>query len=212
MCKHFVLWGGTGQAKVLNEALQRLGHQVIAVVDNEKIVSPLTGVPILNGKDALKKFVLCRNDIELYGLVAIGGGKGKDRLVIADIMKETGISMYTLIHPNAFVALDASIGEGSQVLAQSAVCTHARIGKCAIINTSATVDHDVRIDDGAHIAPGAKLAGEVHVGACAFIGAGAVVLPGLHIGAGATVGAGAVVTRDVAPMAVVVGNPARVKR
>ena len=41
------------------------------------------------------------------------------------------------------------------------------------------------------------------------IGAGAVILPGVSIGAFALVGAGAVVTRDVAPFALVVGNPAR---
>lgn len=41
------------------------------------------------------------------------------------------------------------------------------------------------------------------------IGAGAVVTPGVRIGEYALVGAGAVVTRDVAPFALVCGNPAR---
>jgi len=43
----------------------------------------------------------------------------------------------------------------------------------------------------------------------ARIGGGAVLLPGIEIGEEAFVGAGAVVLRDVAPRAVVVGNPAR---
>ena len=43
----------------------------------------------------------------------------------------------------------------------------------------------------------------------ASIGSGATILGGVRIGAGATVGAGAVVTKDVAPGAVVAGNPAR---
>ena len=43
----------------------------------------------------------------------------------------------------------------------------------------------------------------------AFIGAKAMILPGVTIGRGAVVGAGAVVTRDVAPLQVVVGVPAR---
>ncbi len=43
----------------------------------------------------------------------------------------------------------------------------------------------------------------------ASLGAGAVVLAGVSIGRYATVGAGAVVTKDVAPHALVVGNPAR---
>jgi acetyltransferase-like isoleucine patch superfamily enzyme len=45
-----------------------------------------------------------------------------------------------------------------------------------------------------------------------WIGANAVIADGVTIGDGAIVGAGAVVTRDVAPYAVVVGNPARVLR
>ncbi|MDP9491682.1 MAG: N-acetyltransferase [Actinomycetota bacterium] len=43
----------------------------------------------------------------------------------------------------------------------------------------------------------------------ASLGSGAVILGGVTIGGGALVGAGAVVTRDVAPGATVVGNPAR---
>ena len=44
----------------------------------------------------------------------------------------------------------------------------------------------------------------------ASIGANATILPGLVIGEDAMVGAGAVVTHDVAPRAIVAGNPARV--
>lgn len=43
-----------------------------------------------------------------------------------------------------------------------------------------------------------------------WIGAGAKVLDGVRIGHGAVIGAGAVVTRDVPPLAVAVGVPARV--
>ena len=46
----------------------------------------------------------------------------------------------------------------------------------------------------------------------ASIGSGAVILPGVTIGEGAMVGAGSVVTKDVAPRAVVAGNPARLIR
>ena len=49
------------------------------------------------------------------------------------------------------------------------------------------------------------------LGADVWIGGGAIVLPGVTVGEGAIVGAGAVVTRDVAPGATVMGNPARPK-
>lgn len=41
-----------------------------------------------------------------------------------------------------------------------------------------------------------------------WVGNQVIVLDGVHIGRGAVIGAGAVVTRDVPPMAIVVGNPA----
>ena len=42
-----------------------------------------------------------------------------------------------------------------------------------------------------------------------FIGTRALILPGVTIGRGAVVGAGAVVSKDVAPLAIVAGSPAR---
>ena len=52
----------------------------------------------------------------------------------------------------------------------------------------------------------------VTIGHDTWIGRSAIVLPGCTVGNGAVVGAGAVVTRDVAPYAIVAGNPARLIR
>lgn len=52
----------------------------------------------------------------------------------------------------------------------------------------------------------------VAIGHDVWIGHAAVILPGRSVGDGAVVAAGAIVTRDVAPYAIVAGNPARVIR
>src|SRR3954447_23370366 len=54
-----------------------------------------------------------------------------------------------------------------------------------------------------------RRAHHVQIGHDVWIGHGAIVLPGRNIGTGAVIAAGAVVTKDVAPYAIVAGNPAR---
>ena len=51
--------------------------------------------------------------------------------------------------------------------------------------------------------------GDVRIGSDVWIGAEALIMSGVTIADGAVVGAGAVVTRNVAPYAVVAGNPAK---
>lgn len=66
-----------------------------------------------------------------------------------------------------------------------------------------TADHDPNTDDFA----GRERA--VSIGDFAFIGTRALILPGVFIGRGAVVAAGAIVTREVTPMSIVAGAPAR---
>lgn len=73
----------------------------------------------------------------------------------------------------------------------------------------------LRIAFGAHLAgkdghPSSK--GVTKIGNDVWIGFRAMVLSGVTIGDGAVIGAGAVVSMDVAPYAIVAGNPAKVVR
>jgi maltose O-acetyltransferase len=72
--------------------------------------------------------------------------------------------------------------------------------------TILTLEHDVD-DSGLALRRGPVILDDY-----VFVGAHARVLPGVRIGRGAVVAAGAVVTRDVQPMAVVGGSPAKLIR
>jgi sugar O-acyltransferase (sialic acid O-acetyltransferase NeuD family) len=205
-----ILWGGTGHARVLHEALHGSGTRVVAIFDNRDIPSPIADIPLFRGESGLRAWLAARRSRDqIYFAIAIGGANGRDRLEVFDQLYAYGLIPRTIIHSAGYVAEDASLGFGCQVLAGAIVSSHARLGNCVIVNTAASVDHDCVIASGVHIAPGARLAGEITVGECAFIGTGAVVLPRKSIGVDAVVGAGAVVVDDVPARCTVAGNPAR---
>ena len=207
--KRLVIWGATGQARVLHEALGSLGFQLIAIFDRREIQSPFPNVPLLVGREAFVAWQCQQDDIsDIHFSVAIGGARGSERLEMQQWLCHQGLTPLTVVHPRAFVASNATVGRGSQILAMSVVGANATLGQSVIVNTAATVDHDCVIGDGVHVGPGAHLAGEVRVGNNAFLGIGAIVLPRVHIGDGAVVGAGAVVIRNVSSGETVVGVPA----
>lgn len=61
-------------------------------------------------------------------------------------------------------------------------------------------------------ANGFQRAGDTVVGNDVWIGSEAIIMPGVSIGDGAVIGTRSVVTRNVAPYAIVGGNPAKVIR
>jgi len=210
-----VFWGGTGQAKVLHEAMDDEAFRLRAIIDNRVLgTSPVLGVPLLHGEVELRGWLKKRGEVAcpLYYAVAIGGAHGRGRLAMMKVLDGLGLTALSIVHRNAFVATTSHLGAGAQVLAMSSVCAGARLGDAVIINTAASVDHDCLLGHGVHVAPGARLAGEVVLEDDVFIGSGAIVLPRVHIGMGAQIGAGAVVTKDVPAGVTVVGNPARVLR
>lgn len=208
-----VIWGGSGLAKALREFASALGYEVVAVFDNNPNARPpFAGVPLHHGKEGFAKWKAGFGGPPLAGWVAIGGGnaRGRERLALQRYLEEQGVEIVPAVHPTAFVAKDAVLGKGCQVLAQAAVCTEVRLGDGCVIQTAASVDHESAMGDGVNLSPGVRIAGCVEVGSFTQFGVGAVVLPRVKIGSNAVIGAGALVTADVLDNAVMEGSPARI--
>lgn len=207
-----ILYGGTGQAKVVRPIIEHYGGRVVAVFDDTPgLAPPFPDIPIYQGWDAFIAWVTGQNCQGLGFSVTIGNPHGRVRLRLQELLKQQGLQPVTIAHCTAWVAENAAIGEGSQILAGAIVGDEAVLGKACIINTRASVDHENILQDGVEIGPGATLCGLVRMGVASWVGAGATVLPRISIGADAIVGAGAVVTRDVPAGVTVVGVPARRK-
>lgn len=118
----------------------------------------------------------------------------------------------SLISPQSRISATARIGEGAFIQWNAHLSAGVNAGRFVRINVGANLMHDVGVGDFSTIAPNACVLGSVQIGSQCYIGANSTILPGITIGDGAIVGAGAVVTRDVEPMTVVAGNPARILR
>lgn len=125
---------------------------------------------------------------------------------------------HVVIRENNQIGDDVSIGTHSivehHVTIQNGVRLHSRVfvPEYSTLEANCWLGPGVMLTNARYpVSRGVKdrLVGP-HIEAGAIIGANAVLLPGVRIGAGSLIGAGSVVTKDVAPGAVLVGNPARV--
>jgi sugar O-acyltransferase (sialic acid O-acetyltransferase NeuD family) len=205
--REVILWGGTGQARALSECL--FGTEGSLTYREYERSPSFARCSVPRWGRGLRSWMKShRGDSDIYLLAAVGG---HDRLKLHDWLANQSLLSLTVVHRMAYVAADATLGQGCQILANATVCAQARLERSVIVNTAPSVDHECRIAAGVHIGPGVRVAGRVAVGECAFIGAGAVILPRLTIGRDATIGAGAVVIADVPAGAVAMGVPARIK-
>ena len=208
--QRYAIWGSAGHAKVLASLIALRGGTILAVFDSRDVASALPGVPIHIGAAGFERWADATDALgDVIGLVAIGGRFGRDRIAIQQRFRSRGLRVDSIVHPDASVCVTATLGAGTQVLAQAIVAADARVGEVCIVNHRASIDHDCVVGHGVHLAPAATLCGCVTLADNVMIGAGAVVLPRLMIGENSIVGAGAIVTRNVPAGVVVVGNPAR---
>ncbi|MRS11751.1 MAG: acetyltransferase [Actinobacteria bacterium] len=192
-----IVIGAGGHAKVVIDAIERSGDEVVAVIDETARTKSLLGYEVST-----------RVPSDADGFV-IAIGDNAMRMARFEHYLATGLRAVPVVHPSAIVADDVHLGDGTVVFAGVIVNRGTTVGENVILNTGCRIDHDCRIGDHAHIAPGVSLSGGVAVSEGALVGVGACAIPGTSIGSWATVGAGAAVVDPVPDGVTAVGAPAR---
>lgn len=207
-----VLLGAGGHARVLLALIRAAGYSVLGVCDPHLAAggqSSWEGLDVL-GDDETLAARLGPDQVALaLGVGQLSSGTQRER--IYNQWRSRGYVFPPLVHPTAWLANDAMLADGVQIMAGAIIQPGCSIGENSIINTRVSVDHDCRISSNVHLAPGATLCGSVHVAAGAFIGAGAVIIQGVHIGEHAVVGAGATLVRKLESYQTIIGSPQRVR-
>lgn len=118
------------------------------------------------------------------------------------------------LFPPFYTDFGKNIHIGENVFINSCCCFQDQggiyIGDNCLIGhraTIATINHGLSIKDrGIHYLKSVRLEANV------WLGSNVTILPGVSIGAGSIVAAGSVVTKDIPPMTIAAGNPARKKK
>ena len=193
-----ILFGASGHAKVIIDILEKQGVSIEYLVDADPNIKELQSYQVKYEGDYVASSV---DKV----IVSIGSNK-----IRKDVARLLNVEFGWAIHPSAILGDDVSVGQGSVVMANTAINSSSSIGNHNIINTNASIDHDCELMDYVHISPNATLCGGIKVGEGTQIGAGATIIPNLSIGKWATIGAGSVIINNIPDYAVVVGNPGRI--
>ncbi len=194
-----IIVGAGGHGKVIADNAIKNGYTDIFFVDDNS-TGECMGFSVTGTCADIEKFNDGNTDF------VIGIGNNTTRKMIAE---KYDVNWITLIHPSAQIAVNASIGKGTVVMAGAVVNACATVGEHCIINSSAVVEHDNLLKDYVHISPGVKLGGTVAVGEQTHIGIGATVSNNIAICSDCFIGAGAVVVRDIKDVGTYAGIPVR---
>ena len=206
MKKKLLIIGASGHGKVVADiAIQMNKWGNIRFLDDNEAVKDCMGLKVVGKVNDSYGY---KDEADF--IVAIGDNLIREK--VQTDLEEKGLSIATLIHPNATIGRDVKIEVGTVVMAGVVINSSTKIGKGCIINTAYSIDHDNVIEDYVHISPGANLAGTIKVGKKSWIGIGAVIIQGITIGENTTIGAGSVAIQDLSGDCIAIGCPARIQR
>ncbi|WP_173439347.1 acetyltransferase [Pseudomonas fildesensis] len=183
------------------------GNFKLVFVDDGDCAKSINGYDVLTSAE----FSLLPADKKFFN-ITIGDSQIREK--IAQRMWEIDAKTFSITADNALILDENEIGEGAILCPFTTITSNVKIGKFFHANIYSYIAHDCIIGDYVTFAPSVKCNGNVTIEDHAYIGTGAIIKQGragkpLKIGKGAIVGMGAVVTKDVAPGAIVVGNPAK---
>ena len=95
---------------------------------------------------------------------------------------ESNMTPVSIVHPTAYVAPSATIGNGVFVAPQAVISVNANVEDHCIIHIHSSVGHDCKIGMFCVVLPGARISGNVSLGKSVMIGSGAFIFQGVTLG------------------------------
>jgi sugar O-acyltransferase (sialic acid O-acetyltransferase NeuD family) len=163
-----LIYGSREFARTVSELVEDCGHSVAGFIDDFS-----TGPHILGTLAQVQR----SHKASEYGIAfAVGYNDLAARWQAWQRLRAAGYPAPALIHPRAYVAKSAQVGDGAMIMAGSLVDVRAKVGDIVVAWPGSCISHDCVVGDNSFISPNATLCGYVDLGAHCFVGAGAAIV------------------------------------
>tara|TARA_R110002050_G_scaffold122032_1_gene240543 strand:+ start:1869 stop:2534 length:666 start_codon:yes stop_codon:yes gene_type:complete len=205
--KNILIYGASGHAKVIADILiENKEHNIIGFLDSFKPVNQdIYGFKILGNLDSLPDLI---KEYNISGIIIGIGDNFIRKNAYSKISKiAPNLEFITAIHPNAIIAQDVVVSEGTVIMPGTIINVHAKIGRFCILNTKSSLDHDSEMSDFSSLAPSVNVSGNVKIGECSSICLAASIIQNVSIGKYTVVGAGSLVLKSIGDYKQAFGSP-----
>ncbi|MBF8149936.1 acetyltransferase [Winogradskyella sp. F6397] len=205
--KNILIYGASGHAKMIIDSIEKQNnYNIKGFIDSYKpLHEVINNYEIIGNLDMLPELI---NTLHIEGIViAVGDNYDRQQAYknITNIAPQ--LQFITVIHPNAVIANDVIIEEGTVIMANAVINSSAKVGKNCILNTASTLGHDSTMADFSSLASGVNIGGNTQIGTCSAISLGATVIQNISIGKYTIVGAASLVLKSIEDLKLVYGNP-----
>ena len=176
--KPLVLVGGGGHCKSVIDVAESAGYTILGILDKPELVGTrVLDYEVIGVDDDIPQYVDKAEFVITVGQIKSSVLRQK----LAQLVKDAGGQLATVIASDAYVSKYATIGEGTVVMHKAFVNAGASVGRNCIINTMANVEHDCRIGNFCHISTGVMVNGDCVVPDDTFIGSQSVINNSLNM-------------------------------
>jgi sugar O-acyltransferase (sialic acid O-acetyltransferase NeuD family) len=131
---------------------------------------------------------------------------------ILTYLTDNNYTLFSFIHPTAFVSKNAKIGKGVIIYPLCNIDQGAIVDDGSIVLNSSIVAHDTYIGKCTYLAPGVCLSGFIRIGDLCFIGTAATIANNVTVGKNSTIGMATSLTKSIDEGSFVIGNPFQHKK
>ncbi|MCO5240623.1 MAG: hypothetical protein M9904_11270 [Chitinophagaceae bacterium] len=207
-----IVIGGPGPAvsiaNAIRHASQQFGTEVefTGILNDSSEGGTINNIPVV-GKLSDASAFQAQGYKFIFTIYKIGGQPHRIQLFNSLGIRES--SLYTFVHPLAYVAPDADLAPGVVIMPNANISHGTKIGLGTLIMSNAYIGHDTIVGKHCFMSATSCTGSYITVGEGVWVGFNATIRGRQKLGQYAAVGIGSVVVSDIPDEELWIGNPAR---